>query len=58
MTYYTINIKIPEKLSSSQILDEMREGAIEWGYCIGKTPKTREEVQKFGNNYYMKVGYK
>ena len=58
MTYYTINIKIKEKLSSSQILAEMREGAIEWGYCIGKAPTTREEVQKFGNNYYMKVGYK
>jgi|TARA_A100000171_G_C2087464_1_gene122789 hypothetical protein len=58
MTYYTINIEIKERLSSSQILAEMREGAIEWGYCIGKTPTKREEVQKFGNNYYMKVGYK
>jgi|TARA_R100000742_G_C4276374_1_gene97387 hypothetical protein len=58
MTYYTINIKITEKLSSSQVLSEMREGAIEWGYCIGKTPTKREEIKKIGNNYYMKVGYK
>jgi hypothetical protein len=36
----------------------MREGAIEWGYCIGKTPTKREEIKKIGNNYYMKVGYK
>jgi len=55
---FTIKIVIKENLSPSEVLKEMKEGAIRWGYCIGKTPKTREEVKKFGNNYYMKVGYK
>ena len=57
MIYYTIKIEIEEKLSPSDLLKEMRDGATHWGQCIGKQPKKREKIQKFGNNYYMKVAY-
>ena len=58
MIYYTISLRIEKKRTSSQILEEMREGAMRWGKCIDKTPTTRDKIEKYGINYYMKVGYK
>jgi hypothetical protein len=58
MIYYTISLQIKKKRTSSQILEEMREGATRWGKCIDKTPTTRDKIEKHGINYYMKVGYK
>ena len=58
MTHFTINLELEEGLSPSELLTKMKDGAIYWGECIGKTPVVREKIQSFGNKHFMKVGYK
>ena len=58
MQYYTINLELEEGLYPSELLKKMKDGAIYWGECIGKTPVVREKIQSFGNKHFMKIGYK
>lgn len=54
---FTINIVIEENLSPSEVLKEMKEGAITWGKATGLTPIRRYPIKQIKNNYYMKVDY-
>ena len=54
---FTIKIVIKENLSSSEVLKEMKEGAMTWGKATGLTPIKRYPIKQIKHNYYMKVDY-